>query len=194
MGMERLFAFLPNTPIARDRSRGCQGTVERLRASLRRELFKLGDTDFRGLVSRAKAFNPDAVLVWGHGTTDEGVIMRQARELGMMRQPMFSGSPNPAGKGYREAAGIRMEGFSSRLKYDRAAAKKLSGAYRAKLGVDPDFARAGGLRHGDDDRRRGLPRRLRRRGHPALLLAESRISRASAAAVQYGPDRQRKSQ
>jgi branched-chain amino acid transport system substrate-binding protein len=140
MGVKRLFAFYPNTPIAPYGSALVKESTGRLGAAYEETLFKLGDTDFRGLITRAKAFNPDAILVWGHGTPDEGVIMKQVRELGLAT-PMFNGSANPTVKTYREAAGKSLEGvIYAGFKYDPLAAKKLVDAYRAKLGFDPDFA------------------------------------------------------
>jgi len=140
MGVKRLFAFYPNTPIAPYGSGLVKEAAGRLGAAYEETLFKLGDTDFRGLITRAKAFNPDAILVWGHGTPDEGVIMKQTRELGLPTA-MFNGSANPTVKTYREAAGKSLEGvIYAGFKYDPAAAKKLIDAYRAKLGFDPDFA------------------------------------------------------
>jgi branched-chain amino acid transport system substrate-binding protein len=140
MGVKRLFAFYPNTPIAPYGSGLVKEAAGRLGAAYEETLFKLGDTDFRGLITRAKAFNPDAILVWGHGTPDEGVIMKQTRELGLPT-PMFNGSANPTVKTYREAAGKSLEGvIYAGFKYDPTAAKKLIDAYRAQLGFDPDFA------------------------------------------------------
>jgi branched-chain amino acid transport system substrate-binding protein len=140
MGVKRLFAFYPNTPIAPYGSGLVKEAAGRLGAAYEETLFKLGDTDFRGLITRAKAFNPDAILVWGHGTPDEGVIMKQTRELGLPT-PMFNGSANPTVKTYREAAGKSLEGvIYAGFKYDPTAAKKLTDAYRAQLGFDPDFA------------------------------------------------------
>jgi branched-chain amino acid transport system substrate-binding protein len=140
MGVKRLFAFYPNTPIAPYGSGLVKEAAGRLGAAYEETLFKLGDTDFRGLITRAKAFNPDAILVWGHGTPDEGVIMKQTRELGLAT-PMFNGSANPTVKTYREAAGKALEGvIYAGFKYDPVAAKPFIDAYRAKLGFDPDFA------------------------------------------------------
>lgn len=140
MGVKRLFAFYPNTPIAPYGSGLVKEAAGRLGAAYEETLFKLGDTDFRGLITRAKAFNPDAILVWGHGTPDEGVIMKQTRELGLPT-PMFNGSANPTVKTYREAARKSLEGvIYAGFKYDPTAAKKLIDAYRAQLGFDPDFA------------------------------------------------------
>jgi branched-chain amino acid transport system substrate-binding protein len=139
-GVKKLFCFLPNTPIAPYGSGQFKEAAQRLGASYEEVLYKLGDTDFRGLIVRARAFAPDAIVIFGHGTPDEGLIMKQARELGVTTQ-IYTPSATPTVKSYREAAGKAIEGvIYSGFKYDPAAAKPLIDAYRAKLGFDPDFA------------------------------------------------------
>lgn len=138
--IKRLFAFFPNTPIAKFASPTTKAEAEKLGITYEEALFKLGDTDFRGLIARAKSFNPHAILIYGHGTPDEGVIMKQIRELGM-NTPMFNACACVTVKSYRESAGKAAVGVVfSGFKYDRQAAKKLTDAYRAKLGFDPDYA------------------------------------------------------
>ena len=138
--VKRLFAFYPNTPIAKPSSAAVQAAIEKLGIQYEEVLFKLGDTDFRGLITRAKNFNPDVILINGHGTLDEAVIMKQIRELGMATQ-VYNGTGIMTSKSFREAVGKAAEGMIyASLKYDVAAAKKLMDAYRAKLGFDPDFA------------------------------------------------------
>ena len=140
MGVKRIFAFHPNTPIAGYGSGLVKAAAARLGAAHEEALFKLGETDYRGLITRAKAFNPDAILMWGHGTPDEGLIIKQTRELGIST-PIFVGNANPTSKVYRESGGKTLEGVVyAGFKFDMGAAKKFADAYRAKLGFDPDFA------------------------------------------------------
>ena len=139
-GVKRIFGFYPNTPIAPYGSGLIQAAADRIGAVHENVLFKLGDSDFRSLIIRGKAFNPDAIMIWGHGTPDEGVIMKQARELGVTTQ-MYNGSATPTVKSYREAAGKAMDGLIySGFKYDRTSAQRLIDDYKAKLGFEPDFA------------------------------------------------------
>ena len=139
-GVKRIFGFYPNTPIAPYGSGLIQAAADRIGSVHENVLFKLGDSDFRSLIIRAKAFNPDAIMIWGHGTPDEGVIMKQARELGVTTQ-MYNGSATPTVKSYREAAGKAMDGLIySGFKYDRTSAQRLIDDYKAKLGFEPDFA------------------------------------------------------
>ena len=141
-GIKRVFAFFPNTPIAKFASEGVKSEIERLKLGAQYEeaLFKLGESDFRGLITRAKSFNPDAIFIYGHGTPDEGLIMKQIRELGMNTQ-IYGGCGCVTAKSYRESAGKAADGvIFGGLKYDTVAAKKLIDAYRARLGFDPDYA------------------------------------------------------
>jgi branched-chain amino acid transport system substrate-binding protein len=136
--VKRVFAFYPNTSIAKPSSTLVRAEAEKLGAQYDETLFKLGDTDFRGLITRAKSFNPDAIFIFGHGTPDEGVIMKQIRELGMTTQ-LYVGCGCVTAKSYREAAGRSVEGMIyAGFKYDPVAAKKLIDPYRAKLGFNPD--------------------------------------------------------
>ena len=138
--VKRLFAFYPNTPIAKPSSVAVKAAIEKLGIQYDEVLFKLGDTDFRGLITRAKSFNPDVIFINGHGTPDEGVIVKQIRELGMSTQ-VYNGTGIMTSKSFREVVGKAAEGMIyASLKYDVVAAKKLVDAYRAKLGFEPDFA------------------------------------------------------
>ena len=140
VGVKKVFAFYPNTPIAKFASPMTKAEADRLKIDYDEALFKLGETDFRGLITRAKSFNPDAIFIFGHGTPEEGVIMKQIRELGMTTQ-MYNGCACVTVKSYRESAGAAANGvIYAGLKYDTVAAKKLIEAYRAKLGFDPDYA------------------------------------------------------
>lgn len=138
--VKRLFAFHPNTAIAKIGSPLVKAEAEKLGAQHEEVLFKLGDTDFRGLVARAKAFNPDAIFIWGHGTPDEGAIMKQIRELGMTT-PIYGGCSCVTARTYQKAAGSAANGLIyAGFKYDKQAAKRVIDTYRAKLGFEPDYA------------------------------------------------------
>jgi len=136
---------LPNTAIAGYGSGLVKAAADRLGAAHEQALFKLGETDYRGLVTRAKAFDPDVILMWGHGTPDEGTIMQQARELGISA-PLFVGNGNPTSKVYREGAGKALEGvIYAGFKYDLGAAKKLVDAWRQSPGNVTIIAHGGSL-------------------------------------------------
>jgi branched-chain amino acid transport system substrate-binding protein len=137
--VKRLFSFFPNTPIQKFLSPMVTEAANNLHIEHDEALFKLGDTDFRGIIARAKGFNPDAILIYGHGTPDEGVIMKQVRELGMNQQ-LYTGCACMTIKSYRESAGDAAKGLIfAGFKYDRDHAKKFIDEYHAKLGFDPDY-------------------------------------------------------
>ena len=139
-GYMKMFAFLPNTSIGEIYSPLLKGEAEKLGIQYDEARFKLGETDFRGLVSRAKDFGPDMIITAGHGTIDEANIMRQARELGI-QVPLYGSCGCITAKSYREAMGELAEGFTfTTLKYDPQAAEKFITAYRQKMGFDPDYA------------------------------------------------------
>jgi branched-chain amino acid transport system substrate-binding protein len=140
--VKRVFAFFPNTPIAKFLTPMVTDATKQMGIQYDEALFKLGDTDFRGLITRAKGFDPDAILIYGHGTPDEGVIMKQVRELGMTQQ-LYTGCACMTIKSYRDSAGDAAIGLIfAGFKYDRDHARKFIDAYHAKLGFDPDY---GGL-------------------------------------------------
>ena len=137
--VKRLFSFFPNTPIQKFLSPMVTEAANNLHIEHDEALFKLGDTDFRGIITRAKGFNPDAILIYGHGTPDEGVIMKQIRELGMNQQ-LYTGCACMTIKSYRESTGDAAKGLIfAGFKYDRNAAKKFIDEYHAKMGFDPDY-------------------------------------------------------
>lgn len=137
--VKRVFGFYPNTPLAKYISPVVKAEAQKLGVQYDEALFKLGDTDFRGLITRAKSFNPDGIFIYGHGTPDEGVLMKQIRELGMNTQ-LYLGCGCVTAKSYREAAGKTADGMIyAGFKYDAVAAKRLIDPYRAKLGFDPDY-------------------------------------------------------
>lgn len=138
--VKRLFAFYPNTPIAKFLSPMVKDAAKNLSIEYDEALFKLGDTDFRGIITRAKSYNPDAILIYGHGTPDEGVIMKQIRELGMATQ-LYNGCACITVKSYRESAGNAGNGaIFAGFKYDRKYAKPFIDAYTSKVGFAPDYA------------------------------------------------------
>jgi len=138
--LKRLFAFFPNTAMVKFLSPMVKTETSELGMEFDQALFNLGDTDFRGIITRAKSFNPDGILIYGHGTPDEGVIMKQIRELGMTTQ-IYTGCACVTVKSYREASGEAANGtIFSGFKYDKTYAKKFIDAYTKRLGFGPDYA------------------------------------------------------
>jgi branched-chain amino acid transport system substrate-binding protein len=138
--VKHLFAFLPNSTLGKYVSPIFKAEAEKVGSKYDEAQFKLGEADFRGLITRAKNSNPDAILIYGYGTPDEGRVMQQIRELGMNTQ-IYGACACITAKSYREAAGNAANGvIYAGFKYDPVAAKKLIDPYRVKLGFGPDYA------------------------------------------------------
>lgn len=138
IGVKRLFAFFPNNAIAEYYSPTTKEAAQAIGAEFDETRFKLGDTDFRGLIARAKDFNPDAILIAGQATPDEGVIMKQIRELGIST-PFYTTGNNTDNQAWRASVGELAEGIvMSGMEFDKSQAKGLVEAYRAKAGYDPN--------------------------------------------------------
>ncbi len=139
-GVKKIFAFYPNTPVVKFIAPVAKAEAARIGAQYEEALFKLGDTDFRGIITRAKEFGPDAIFIMGHGTPDEGSIMKQVRELGI-NAPLYGGCACMTVKSYRESAGPAANGLVfGGFKYDKKAAAKLIDAYTKRMGFEPDYA------------------------------------------------------
>jgi branched-chain amino acid transport system substrate-binding protein len=138
VGVKRLFAFFPNNAIAEYYSPATKEAAQVIGAEFEETRFKLGDTDFRGLIARAKDFNPDAILIAGQASPDEGVIMKQIRELGI-QTPFYTSGNNTDNQAWRAAVGELAEGIvMSGMEFDKSRAQGLVDAYKAKVGNDPN--------------------------------------------------------
>jgi len=139
VGAKSIFAFYPNNAIADYFSPITKKMAQGLGASYDEARFTLGGTDFRGLLAKAKAAKPDAILINGQCTADEGAIIKQARELGITA-PVYEGSACFTEKSWRDSAGSAADGMVyAGYKMDLSKAQSLVTAYRAKKGFDPSY-------------------------------------------------------
>ncbi|MCX8007110.1 MAG: ABC transporter substrate-binding protein [Coriobacteriia bacterium] len=72
------------------------------------ETFNPGDTDVSSQLTKIRAANPDAVLMWNAGK-EAALVAKGMKQLGM-KQPLFGGHGN-ARKEFIEGAGDAAEGF-----------------------------------------------------------------------------------
>lgn len=140
--VKKLFAFFPDNALGQFGSEFTKPAWSKSGGQYDEARFKLGETDFRGIVARAKAFDPDAVLFFGQGTLDEVSIVKQMREMGMNTPIYFvNGSPTVStSRAALESLGVAEGIVFTTDKYDKQAAKVFIDAYQAKLGSEPDFA------------------------------------------------------
>ena len=137
IGIKRLFAFFPDNAIANFYSPAAKDAAQQVSADYDEARYKLGETDYRGIVARARDFNPDAVLINGQGTPDDGVLIKQLRETGV-NTPLFNGSNNFSTESWRSAVGSYAEGIVfAGFVLDSDKAKPFIDAYKAKVNIDP---------------------------------------------------------
>jgi ABC-type branched-subunit amino acid transport system substrate-binding protein len=137
VGIKRLFAFFPDNAIANFYSPVAKDAAQQVGATYDEARYKLGETDYRGIVARARDFNPDSVLINGQGTPDDGVLIKQMREIGITA-PLFNGSNNFSTESWRSSVGQYAEGMVfAGFVIDQDRAKPFIDAYRAKVNIDP---------------------------------------------------------
>ena len=139
---KRIFAFLGNNgygqsiaPVVRDTARSAGAEYD--------EVFvDLGSTDFRGVVTRAKQFNPDQILLSIQGAGIETSVLRQLRELDVTTQIVEPGTFYQS-KSWREGAGPYAEGMIfGGLFVNPAVSRDFVHAYNARVGSDPVYGAA----------------------------------------------------
>ncbi len=100
----------------------------------------MGSADFRGVIARAKGFNPDAIFITAQGSAAEIAAIKQVRELGL-NAPMFNGSNFYYDPEWRIECGP----YSEKMYFVGLNVDKVAGQapfireYKAKLGVGPGY-------------------------------------------------------
>lgn len=107
--------------------------------------FDGGVTNFAKQLEQLKPLNPDGLLVWGLAR-ESGLIVRQARELGM-RMPILGGD-GMAPAGFLGIAGPAADGSIVTMPFNPArggqAVQQFTEQYRREFGSDPDSFAAHG--------------------------------------------------
>jgi branched-chain amino acid transport system substrate-binding protein len=99
----------------------------------------MGSSDFRGVITRAKSFNPDAIFITAQGSAAEIATIKQIRELGLTA-PMFNGSNFYYDPEWRIECGPYSEKmYFVGLNVDKNAGQPFIREYKAKLNVPPGY-------------------------------------------------------
>lgn len=136
--MKRAYAFIPNNALGAIFSTAFKAAAAASGVTYDEATFNSGETDFRGVVARAKDFNPDAVIVASPGGLDGTVLIRQVREAGMNAQIFLPGTflNEP---GWTAAVGSYLDGLiMAGVQIDPVAGKKFIADFTAKVGRPPD--------------------------------------------------------
>ncbi len=139
LGIKRVFAFYPDnaigeiySPIAKEGSKAIGAEYDEAR-------YKLGETDYRGIVARAKDYKPDVMLVNGQGTPDDGTLIKQLRESGITA-PIHVGSNVFPIKAWADAVGVYADGMvmaGMNIDDKDPVARQFGVDFKAKTGVVP---------------------------------------------------------
>jgi len=137
---KRIYAFLPNNALGPIMSGAFKAAAAAAGVQYDEAMFNPGDSDYRGVVARAKDFNPDGVLDGSPGGLDGTVIIRQVREAGIT-VPIFLPGTFINEPGWKEGVGSYIEGIvMAELSIDPVAGKAFLDAFRAKSGgKDPSY-------------------------------------------------------
>jgi branched-chain amino acid transport system substrate-binding protein len=137
--VKRIFAFLGNNAFGQGYSALLKPAALAIGAEYSEAFLDLNETDFRGVVTRAKEFNPDVVLATAQGGAAETTVLRQVRELGMT-VTMYTPTNNFDQKTWRDAMGPYAEGMIfAGLNVDPVAGRDFIRAYKAKMGYSPGY-------------------------------------------------------
>lgn len=81
--VKRIYSFMPNNAVGPYFSAALKAGAAAIGADYGESTFNPGDTDYRGIVARAKDFNPDAIFLGAQGGLDDTNIVKQLRETGV---------------------------------------------------------------------------------------------------------------
>jgi branched-chain amino acid transport system substrate-binding protein len=139
---KRIYALIPNNALGPVNSAVYHAAAAFAGVDYAEASFNDGETDYRGVIARAKDFNPDGVIVSSPGGLDGTVIIRQLREAGMTAQIFLPGTfiDEP---GWREGVGSYLEGIiMAGLDIDPVAGKGFIDDYKSKYGHVPSYLTA----------------------------------------------------
>ena len=140
-GYKRIFAWLGNNATGQALVGSVKENVLAAGAEFEVSYINMGEADYRGALTRAREWKPDAFYIQTSGSATDGVILRQARELGLNQQ-FFTSSNFYTSRGWRLAAGPYSEGMifgGPRIDLRVPQAREFVRAYREKMGFEPGY-------------------------------------------------------
>jgi branched-chain amino acid transport system substrate-binding protein len=134
---KRVYAFIPNNALGAIFSTAYKAAASAAGVEYAEATFNSGETDYRGVVARAKDFTPDGVIVASPGGLDGTVLIRQVREAGINSQIFLPGTfiDEP---GWKAGVGNYLEGLiMAGVQIDPVAGKQFIDDYQKKTGRFP---------------------------------------------------------
>jgi len=137
--VKRVFAFIVNNAFGPFISAVVKNAAQSAGVDYLETPFNYGDNDYRGLVARAKDFNPDAIVVAEQGGIDGTLIIKQVREAGLNAPVFFPGIFYDE-VAWRNGVGTYIGGvLEAGIRLDPHAAKQFIDDYRIKTGHFPSY-------------------------------------------------------
>jgi branched-chain amino acid transport system substrate-binding protein len=138
--VKRIFAVVPNNGYGQVMAPALRSTAREAGADYNEALANLSEADFRGVLTRAKEYNPDQIVIALQGSTLEGVVVKQARELGITTQILDVSGVQYQARTWRAAIGPYSEGMIfAGLRVDPKLSRDFVHAYRARTGSEPSY-------------------------------------------------------
>jgi len=138
-GVKRVYGMLTNNSFGQLQSTALRTALPAIGAQYDESLLDTDQTDFRGIVARAKDAAPDIILISGQGSTIEINAIKQIRELGVKVQIWNLGQNFTSGF-YRQAIGPYSEGlYYGGVYLDPNDSPKFAKAYKALVGYPPAY-------------------------------------------------------
>lgn len=133
-GTKNLFGLLPDNGYGRFLDPVIRQIATDAGARYESVLLDLGQTDYRGVIARVRDSAPQAIFISIQGSSIEGAVIRQLRELNVTA-PVMIGSNSYADAQWRASTGPYAEGVVfTGLNVDSRTSPQFVKAYRAKTG------------------------------------------------------------
>jgi branched-chain amino acid transport system substrate-binding protein len=140
-GTKRIYGLLANSSLGAIQSPALKAKVAELGGEYAESLLDPNQTDFRGVLERVRAANPQVVMLTGQGSTTEANAIKQMRELGINAQ-VWAFSNVYTVKSFRDAVGPYSEGLvfaGINLDPNNPISNPFVRKYRSALGFIPAY-------------------------------------------------------
>jgi branched-chain amino acid transport system substrate-binding protein len=137
--IKRVYGLLTNSSMGALQSPACKAAATQAGAEYGESLLDPNLTDFRGVLERARAANPQIILLTGQGSAIEANAAKQARELGINAE-LWSLSNSYSAKSFRDVVGPYGEGMvfgGLSLDPNNPASNGFARKFRAAVGYLP---------------------------------------------------------
>ena len=133
-GMQKIYGFMPDNGYGHFLDPILRQIATEAGSQYDSALLDLGQTDYRGLMARARDDGPQGIIISVQGSTIEGSVIRQLREMNITA-PVFIVSNSYADANWRASAGPYAEGvIFTGLNVDMRTSPGFVKAFRGKTG------------------------------------------------------------